>query len=364
MDTTALRSWPDGRLIGAIGILYALIQLITFIRIYSIRRLDDLPIVLSELIPDRIVSWVIGFLYIIIIVKTTKYLLTRSWPWGRIFFIHLVFALLISFVWYYTFIEVSTWFCEGENCQPGSQEFLYWYLANFDKLFLLYILTVSITYTYYYVRRDDLNRIRHAQMETQLLTARMKMLRSQLQPHFLFNTLNSVASLMDINIDKAKTMIADLADLLRKVLDWSDVQQVSLREELELLQRYVDIEKTRFSDDLTVNWQVDESALDTPVPAMLLQPLVENAIHHGFSAEHLNVNMQITAQRENGSLILRVEDDGQGFPEAAEVMDKGTGLQNTKERLYTLYGNDYSLRVENTYPGVISEIIIPVKPLV
>ncbi len=360
-EQKSIGSWPDGRLIMAIGLLYALIQLMTFIRSFAIFRLDGEPIILSEMIPDRVVGWVIGFIYIIIIVKTTKYLLTRSWSWVRIFSIHLVFAILISLVWYLSFIEVATWFCTTDDCLPQAQEFWYWYLVNFDKLFLLYVLTVSITYTYYYVRRDDLNRYRQAQMETKLLQARMKMLRSQLHPHFLFNTLNSITSLIDIDIQKAKTVIADLADLLRKVLDWRDQQYISLREELELLQRYVDIEKTRFSDDLTIDWKIDEAALDTEVPAMLLQPLVENAIHHGFSGDHLHVKMLIEAARENGHLILRVSDDGQGFPESKNILRSGTGIRNTHERLETLYGDRFRLDIRNTSPGVVSEIAIPMN---
>ena len=360
-EPKTIGSWPDGRLIMAIGLLYALIQLMTFLRSFAIFRLDDEPIILNEMILDRVVGWVIGFIYIIIIVKTTKYLLTRSWSWLRIFTIHLLFALLISFVWYLSFIEVATWFCTTEDCQPQAQEFLYWYLVNFDKLFLLYILTVSITYTYYYVRRDDLNRYRQEQMERQLLKARMKMLRSQLHPHFLFNTLNSITSLIDIDMQRAKIMIADLADLLRKVLDWRDKQHVSLREELELLQRYVDIEKTRFSDDLSVDWQIDEEVLDIEVPAMLLQPLVENVIHHGFSVDHLHIHMKIEAERQNGHLLLRITDDGQGFPEDKNILETGTGLRNTHERLQTLYGERFRLSIANTHPGVVSEIAIPMN---
>lgn len=351
----------DLRLIGAIGLLYAVIQLTTFLRIYALYRLDRVGLDMPEAIRDRVVAFVIGFLFIILIVRTTKFLLTRNWSLVRIVPIHLVFSGLISFVWYFTFIKVADWFCRGDDCDRPGEEFGYWYLVNLDKLFLLYILTVSITYTYYYVRRDDANRVRQSQMETQLLTARMKMLRSQLHPHFLFNTLNSISSLIDINVERAKIMVADLADLLRKVLDGQDKQQVPLAEELSLLRSYVDIEKTRFSDDLTITWEVDESLLDQQVPAMLLQPLVENAVHHGFSRDHLNLHIRISVERAGQQLRLSVTDDGQGFivQPGRDIFSSGTGLANTRDRLRTLYGDRFSFTVRPTHPGVESRVELP-----
>ncbi|MCB0638759.1 MAG: histidine kinase [Lewinella sp.] len=368
MDNTqrsqAAASWrSDLKLIGAIGLLYAVIQLITLLRIYALYRLDRIQLDLSEAIRDRVVAWVIGFLFIILIVRTTKFLLTRNWSWVRIVPIHLVFSGLISFIWYFSFIKVAEWFCQGEDCGGPGEEFGYWYLVNLDKLFLLYIITVSITYTYYYVRRDDANRVRQSQMETQLLTARMKMLRSQLHPHFLFNTLNSIASLIDINVERAKIMVADLADLLRQVLDGQDRQQVALEEELSLLQRYVDIEKTRFSDDLTIDWEIDDQLLPYRVPAMLLQPLVENAIHHGFSRDHLLLHITIKVEKNGDRLLLTVQDDGQGFSlsPGEDLFSQGTGLANTRDRLQALYNDDYSFTVLPTHPGVASMVDLPLE---
>ncbi|MEZ4987752.1 MAG: histidine kinase [Saprospiraceae bacterium] len=138
---------------------------------------------------------------------------------------------------------------------------VYAYLVNANTLVVMYMLSVAVSYTYDYMRRDNENKLQQSQLETQILQARMKMLRSQLHPHFLFNTLNSVNSLMDIDVSTARIMIVDLSDLLRKVLDWKDTPKIPLKDELDLLKRYVNIEKMRFSDDLTVHWDIDESLL-------------------------------------------------------------------------------------------------------
>ncbi|MEL7223202.1 MAG: histidine kinase, partial [Bacteroidota bacterium] len=289
-------------------------------------------------------------------------LLKKGMSNSRMILVHLLLIWPICFVWYAVFNKIALFACQiFGDCAQADDDLVYGFLLNANATTMVYLLTVAVAHTYYYVRRDNENQLRQSQMETNVLQARMKMLRSQLHPHFLFNTLNSVHSLMDIDISKAKVMVVDLADLLRKVLDWKDVQTVPLKEELALLQRYVDIEKIRFSEDLEVDWQIDERTLDMLVPTMLLQPLVENALHHGFSPDYMHLKIAISAERQNGHLLLRVSDDGQGFKEEEQIriFEQGTGLQNTRARLATLYGKDFHFTVTNTYPGVCSEIALP-----
>ncbi len=356
--------WSEKKLIIGLGVLYAFIHFTTAIRVYALNFLDTLETSSSEIIRDRLIGWLIGFLFIILIIFFTKYIIQRGWSSARVVVAHLFLMLPITFWWYVIFMKTALLACQiSGDCGQDDTDLLYGYLFNMDKLTLVYILTVVVTYTYYFMRRDNENQLRQSQMETMVLQARMKMLRSQLHPHFLFNTLNSVNSLMDIDVKKAQTMLVDLSDLLRKVLAWKDTQKVSLREELSLLKRYVDIEKMRFSDDLDVSWKVDEKLNDVKVPGLLLQPLVENAIHHGFSSNHLHLNIHIEALLQDDRLVLRVSDDGQGFPETKKpnLFKQGTGLQNTKERLQTLYNDEFSFRVNNTNKGVVSEITLPIN---
>jgi sensor histidine kinase YesM len=166
---------------------------------------------------------------------------------------------------------------------------------------------------------------------------------------------------MDIDVERAKIMIADLAELLRRVLDQKDVQIVPLSNELDLLEKYVNIEKTRFSDDLSVYWDIDESLLSKQVPSMILQPLVENAIRHGFSKKHLELSIIIRAYAQDGHLCLSVCDNGQGLKHAAgkDIFQRGMGLQNTRERLQSIYGDTFQFSVRDTQEGTCSLITLP-----
>lgn len=357
-------AWSGKPLLIGIGIMYAFIQLTTLTRVYALNYLDNLNSPSSEIIRDRLIATIVGLTFIYLIVTISRYFLRRNWPGFRIIVAHMLMVVPITFCWYFVFGRVALWFCQVfQDCEQNVDDLVYGYLLNANTLTMVYLLAVAVTYTYYYVRRDNENQLQQSKMETKVLQARMKMLRSQLHPHFLFNTLNSVNSLMDIDVKKAQVMIVDLADLLRKVLDWKDTQKVTLKDELSLLQRYVDIEKMRFSEDLSVDWEIDETVTDVKVPGLLLQPLVENAIHHGFSSDHLELKIKIAASRENGHLVLRVSDDGQGFLEEEKeaIFEQGTGLQNTRERLRTMYDKDFRFDVYNTHPGVISEVAIPIR---
>lgn len=355
----------DRPLLIGLAILYAVIHLATLGYVYSLNFVDQLNISTAEMLLDRVLGWTIGFGFILVIVWFTKNMLRREWPAYRVIGVHLLGMLPITYVWYYVFNRVSLWFCFNllPDCAQVDADPFYGYLYQIDRFVMTYLLVLAVTYTYYYLRLDNENRLSQSQLETKVLQAKMKMLRSQLHPHFLFNTLNSVTSLMDFDVSKAKVMIVDLADLLRKILDWGDMAKVKLSEELELLKRYVDIEKVRFSDDLQVSWDIDENLLDQKVPGMLLQPLVENTIQHGFSKEHLMIRISICAKAENDKLILSVTDDGHGFPPEAQstLFQEGTGLRNTLERLGTLYQDNFKFTVENNTPGVRSKITLPLE---
>lgn len=357
-------TWSGKQLVIGIVVLYVFLQLTTAARVYALNYLDNLNSPVTEMIRDRLLGTVIGLVFIMGIIIFTRYLLKRGLPTYRVILTHVLLIFPVTFLWYYVFVRLALRMCQiFADCEQVEGELIYAYLINANSLVPIYLLIVAVTYTYYYVRRDSEHQLQQSQLETKVLQARMKMLRSQLHPHFLFNTLNSVNSLMDIDVEKAQVMIVDLADLLRKVLDWKDVQKVPLKDELALLQRYVDIEKMRFSEDLSVNWSIADDVQNIKVPGLLLQPLVENAIHHGFSSEHLHLEINIAALRQNGHLLLRVSDNGQGFREEDknQIFELGTGLQNTKERLATMYGDSYRFSVFNTHPGVVSEVAIPLN---
>lgn len=233
-------------------------------------------------------------------------------------------------------------------------------LLYFDYGIPLYWIMILFKYAYeYYVLYQD-RKVRASQLEAQLAQAQLQALKMQLQPHFLFNTLNAISVLIQKDPQLARKTVGRLSDLLRYSLDTIGVQQVTLRAELEFLDRYLQIEQTRFGDRLEVNMRVDPDAMNALVPNMILQPLVENSIKHGISQQRGPAQIEVSAHRQNGSLTLRVQDNGQGLAESNGNVRDGVGLSSTKARLQQLYGSDQSFElVPANGGGVCATVRIP-----
>jgi two-component system LytT family sensor kinase len=203
--------------------------------------------------------------------------------------------------------------------------------------------------------------LRASELQSQLMSARLNALKMQLQPHFLFNTLNAITVLVRQQKDKdAEQMLGHLSDLLRGVLEDVDAQEVSLRRELEYLQLYLAIERVRFPDRLRVAVSADPATQEASVPQLILQPIVENAIRHGIGRSSSAGRILISASKINGMLELRVQDDGPGLSPGDSSEDEGIGLANTRARLQQLYGQDARLEIQNCDPGgVVVTMNIP-----
>lgn len=184
---------------------------------------------------------------------------------------------------------------------------------------------------------------RALRLETQLSRARLELLRRQLQPHFLFNTLHAITALMRRDLDAAERMLVRLGDLLRLSLDHADDPVVPLESELAFTRLYLQIQQIRFGEHLRVDWSIAAACLDLRVPTMILQPLVENAVEHGLKRE-AGGDVEIMAARQDGKLVLRVTDGGRGLADAPQA--SGVGLANTRSRLQTLYGEHASLSID------------------
>jgi two-component system LytT family sensor kinase len=183
------------------------------------------------------------------------------------------------------------------------------------------------------------------------MEARLEALASQINPHFLFNTLNSISTLIRLNPEKARTMVTQLARIMRRRLR-NQEHFTPLREELEFIEDYLAIELVRFGDKLKVLKYIDPLASDMLVPGMLLQPLVENSIKHGISGKIEGGVITLRARRCEGRLVIEVEDDGVGIPESelSTILNKGVGVTNVKERLKVLYNQDYRMLIDSQ-PG-------------
>ncbi|MGD9598497.1 MAG: sensor histidine kinase [Steroidobacteraceae bacterium] len=195
----------------------------------------------------------------------------------------------------------------------------------------------------YYFRRDLARREEAIRLQAQLADARLAVLRTQLDPHFLFNTLHAVSALVERDPRGVRRMIARLSELLRTTLEGGTEQEVPLREELRFLEGYLDIMRVRFQGQLTVDMQVEPGLGEALVPNLVLQPLVENAIRHGTSKHEGAGAITISARRDGAAVVLTVLDNGPTAPGAVPPAVEGIGLRNTRERLAQLYGDEQSL---------------------
>jgi two-component sensor histidine kinase len=198
-----------------------------------------------------------------------------------------------------------------------------------------------------------------ARLHAQLADARLGALRAQLNPHFLFNTLHAISSLVERDPRGVRRMIARLSELLRYSLEESDEQEIPLRQELAFLDRYLEIMRIRFQGALDVTVDVDAEVHEALVPNLVLQPLVENAVKHGVSKVEGTGRIAIRAHRDGDRTVMTVHDNGPGFGDADSPGEEGVGLRNTRERLEQLYGSAQSLTLRDTEHGLVAEIVVP-----
>ena len=212
------------------------------------------------------------------------------------------------------------------------------------EYWVLYGLLMGIDYQRLYRKKE----LELANMEKQLTGAQLNALRYQLQPHFLFNTLNTISSLADIDALKAQNIISKLGKLLRALLDKEASPYVSLDQEIAFIRNYLDIEQTRFQDRLDVQYDIAEDCRNLKVPSLMLQPVVENAIKHGFANKQTQGKIILRARIRQDMLIIQVIDDGMGTDTRKEqLLEEGIGLKNLKERLTLLYGANHELSIQS-----------------
>ena len=226
---------------------------------------------------------------------------------------------------------------------------------------LTYWTVLGVYYAYDYYRKLRAREQQAAILELRLAEANLRALKMQLHPHFLFNTLNSVAALVRKEENRtAVKMLVQLGDFLRLALENKGVQEIPLKQELDFLERYLNIEKIRFQERLTVQVEAEPAVLEAYVPNMILQPLVENAIHHGIAPHAEAGRIEIHAHLAGGKLLMQVRDDGPGLDPSKKSRRSGVGLANIRERLENLYGDDHDFSLRNANEGgLLASITMP-----
>ena len=279
--------------------------------------------------------------------------LTRRWPFdrarwpawlGRNLALGLAFSLVYEALNLVKYIVLT-----GPVDDPLLRGWNHLRAGIWYYLLVYFAIVAVIQLTTYYEKLRD-HELVASRLEGQLAQANLQMLKMQLHPHFLFNTLNAISALMHRDVDAADKMISQLSDLLRMALEKDDRHQIRLDKELDFLHRYLAIEQIRFRDRLKVEIDVEPACLAAQVPRLILQPLVENSIRHGIAMRSAAGRLGITAVRKDDRLAMTVADDGPGLA-PNRPLRPGVGLANTQARLEQLYGEDYTLEFVNADGG-------------
>jgi two-component system, LytTR family, sensor kinase len=336
-------------------------------QLYVIYRAESVPTPFVAIVTLQLVHW-----YAWAVVGPVAWWQAARWPIRggdklRNGVRHAALAILIGLAIVALFVAVYelllhwpatvSWFSAVDRARPLRANALFWFSAYFHIELLIYAAIVGIASA---VRsdRDLRTREREAlQLSSQLATARLQVLTAQLQPHFLFNTLHTIGSLiLQRNSEHAMRILAELGELLRLTLDRQSAELIPLHDELEHLKRYLRIEETRFGDRLTVTWRIDPAALSALVPPLILQPIVENALKHGVSRRIEPATVDVRAVLVDGRLRVSVYNDGPLLDAAWSPDAFGFGLRNVHERLVT-QGEGSALTVRNVdQRGVLATI--------
>jgi hypothetical protein len=283
--------------------------------------------------------------------------------WRRGLAVHLVAGAVFAVAW--VGLRVGIEMVRARERQPNfdfSEAFHWTLVRSFYFNLLVYWVIVGASHGIEYYRRYRERELRASELEKLLVEARLQALQAQLNPHFLFNTLNSISTLMHRDVAAADRMIVRLSELLRLALGSRGTQEVPLREELEFLRRYLEIEQIRFGPRLAVEIDAPPDTLELAVPNLLLQPLVENAIKHGIAPRKQGGRIEVRARRSGDRLHLSITNNGAG--QSPHTRGSGLGLANTRARLEHLYGAqqqfEFGPRPEG---GFAVHITLPARPL-
>lgn len=328
-------------------------------------RLSPRPISFFRILSWQLVSSYVWLLFMPLILWLGRTFRFENGQWKKSVPIHFVASLFVALAQQAidAFILPKLGYPPGRKFNSFPEAYKTLIYINFHLSISIYWAVIGIKYAVSYYQKYRERELRASQLEARLAQTRLQVLKMQLHPHFLFNTLNAISELVYKDPEVAEQMITNLSDLLRLSLVNVGVQEVPLQQELEFLKKYLDIEETRFHDRLQVEMNIDPQTLDASVPNMILQPLVENAIKHGIAPRSWGGRVEIRAEKQNGSLILHVNDDGVGLPNGnAEDLKEGVGLSNTRARLNHLYGTKHRFDLKPSEDGGVRlNIEIPFK---
>lgn len=354
-----------------VAIIWSMISILILLKSQVINPAAEL---VSTSLSSELISWTYSLLFLPLVVVIVNRIATRK---KKIFLLIISLVLLIfigSLLWHKLFTkEVLVTLpvrveglpsVEGPYWSDTSDKSIKKFSGSFLRtdafdMFFSYIIIVGISFAVCVFRILKLREVTELRLNEQLSRSKMNLLKSQVHPHFMFNTLNTVSGLMDKDVDKAQQVLEDLSFLLRTSLKQSQQKEVSLMEELEFVKKYLEIEQVRFGNDLNIQWEISEELYNIAVPHMILQPLIENTIKHGFIDLDREKKLLIKAVKEDDLIKIVIEDNGQGITKSFK---KGIGLNVVDQRLKAMYGEIASLQITPIlHYGTKAEITFPFK---
>jgi two-component system LytT family sensor kinase len=331
------------------GIFFALLS-------YLLWRMDGERMTLGQAFARRLPYGLIGAALSPLVLWLARQFPVERGVWLRNCLVHIAASMFVSGLQKFLFDILLA--AAYPHKQLSVSSMLVSIGSWLDDGVALYWAILVMNYAFDYYHRYQHGLIEAAQLQTQLVQAQLQALKMQLHPHFLFNTLHTISALVHEDPEAAERTIARLSDLLRISLENTSLQEIPLKQELDFLNLYLDIEKTRFEDRLEVTFEIEPGAEGALVPNLILQPLVENSIRHGLAPRAAGGRLCISAARQRGNLLLMVKDNGCGLPPDHSGRRRGLGLAATRGRLERLYGHAQSLVLRNLRSGGVEACIV------
>jgi two-component system, LytTR family, sensor kinase len=357
---TGERGWRE-RLLGAGAVMgiWALVGIFFASQIYFYFVGTPRAVSFSRALMWQLSAVLLSALFTFLILWLARLFRFDRRKWARSLLFHIPASFVVAAIMTAGHLTIDSYF-DANLARVVFTNFPARVFVNIDKNFIVYWLIVWASHALNYYKRYRESELQASQLAAQLAEAQLQALKMQLHPHFLFNTLHSISSLLSRDTEAARRMIARLGDFLRLTLENSGAQEVSLRDELDFLKCYLDIEGIRFYDRLTVRMEIEPQTLSVRVPNLILQPIVENAIRHGIAPRSVPGLIEIRSARRDGRLRLEVRDDGPGLPleiGTGRTGRRGIGLANTQNRLRQLYGDEASFEMMNDVRGGLLVIL-------
>lgn len=355
------KKYFDLQLTAILAGFYLITIILNLIKVFGTAYLKGNPLVLGKsfFVEVYLLDAVIVLVIMQLIAMHTKKLILAKTPWKKIIFLHFFFAIFIGVV-----IQLFT---DMYRIKKGIfktyeiKESIRIFLSVIDINFLVYFAMLFIIYTYYYLKIIRANEIQQSQLQSQLMTTKMNLLKTQMQPHFLFNTINCIIGLIDIDKKKAQDTLVDLSSLFRQFTKISNVNGHTLEKELEILNHYLEILKVRFPENLEINIDINDDLMNEIVPTMMFQPLIENSINHGYESSKGRFIINLKGFILDDKIQFIIDNNGPLLNKNSKTSQTGIGIDNLTQRLKNMYGESASFMLQNKADllGVENIITLP-----